>query len=271
MWARICSRGAAAAAVAALSAVAAVVAAEPPVPKLVPLAEGVWLQPGTFERGRQPDGNSLLLRGPDGLVLVDSGRHAGHAQALLDAQRTLGAPLRVVINTHWHLDHLGGNALLRREVPSLQAWASPALRAAIDQRMPRSEADLRRAVADPALDADTRRMMEIDLGLYAVRDALRPDRVLDGADEALPFERALPGHGPLLSRAEFVRYKVGFEKLLDCAASTRSAAECSAGWIDDLGPLLPAGSERIVRGMRGHYLEQKLRAPPAERERDCAG
>lgn len=299
-------------------------------PALVPLADGVWLQPGTFERGRQPDGNSLLLRGPQGVVVVDSGRHAEHAQALIDAQRSLGAPLRVVINTHWHLDHLGGNAMLRRAAPTLQAWASPALRAAIEQRMPRSEAELRRAVADPGLDADTRRMMEIDLGLYAVRDALRPDRVLDGADEALspagrrlrigvlrgvsggdlwlldeasgllavgdfvtlpvpffdtacapqwrealarlealPFERVVPGHGPLLSRAEFGRYRRAFDQLLDCAGSSRDAGECSAGWIADLGPLLPAGSERVVRGMLGHYLRERLRAPAAERERDC--
>src|SRR4051812_27085419 len=58
-----------------------------------------------------PGGNIAALAGPDGLVMVDSGmpNRAGDLQA---AARKLGGgrPVAVLINTHWHFDHAGGNA-----------------------------------------------------------------------------------------------------------------------------------------------------------------
>lgn len=53
-------------------------------------------------------GNVVALDSPDGIVLVDSGA-AEHAAAL---RRQLGdAPVRTLINTHYHPDQTGGNAL----------------------------------------------------------------------------------------------------------------------------------------------------------------
>jgi glyoxylase-like metal-dependent hydrolase (beta-lactamase superfamily II) len=295
------------------------------------LAPGVWLLPGRFERGRQPDGNSLLLQGPDGIVIVDSGRHAEHTQALLDWVRASGRPLRAVLNTHWHLDHLGGNAMLRDAVPALRAHATPAVRDAVRRRMPASATDLERMKADPQLDEATRRMVEIDLALYTRRAALEPDMLIEGPAQdltlagrplrvgvafgvsggdlwlldpasgtlvvgdfvtlpvpffdtacperwqrsltqlaALPFERVVPGHGPVMNRADFDRYRVAYDRLLACAAGPRAVADCSAGWVADLGPLLPASGERGAHGMLKHYLEQRLRAEPARTAADCA-
>lgn len=295
------------------------------------LAHGVWMLPGRFERGRQPDGNSLMLQGPDGIVIVDSGRHAEHTQALLDWVRTSGRPLRAVLNTHWHLDHLGGNAMLRDAIPGLRAHAAPAVRDAVRRRMPASAADLERMKADPQLDETTRRIVEIDLALYARRTALEPDVLIEGPAQdislagrplrvgvafgvsggdlwlldpasgtlvvgdfvtlpvpffdtacperwqrslaqlaSLPFERVVPGHGPVMSRAEFDRYRVAYDRLLACAAGSRAVGDCSAGWVADLGPLLPASGERGAHGMLKHYLEQRLRAEPARTAADCA-
>jgi glyoxylase-like metal-dependent hydrolase (beta-lactamase superfamily II) len=295
------------------------------------LAPGVWLLPGRFERGRQPDGNSLLLQGPEGWALVDSGRHAEHTQALIDHVRASGRPLVAVLNTHWHLDHLGGNAMLRDAAPGLRAWAAPAVRDAVRRRMPASAADLERMKADPQLDEATRRMVEIDLALYTRRAALEPDVLIEGPAQdlslagrplrvgvafgvsggdlwlldpasgtlvvgdfvtlpvpffdtacperwqrslaqlaALPFERVVPGHGPVMERADFERYRSAYDRLLACAASARAVGECSAGWVTDLGPLLPASGERGAHGMLRHYLEQRLRADPARSAADCA-
>ena len=44
------------------------------------LAATVTLVPGSFVRGQQPDGNSVILSGKRGLVVVDTGRHAAHTQ-----------------------------------------------------------------------------------------------------------------------------------------------------------------------------------------------
>jgi glyoxylase-like metal-dependent hydrolase (beta-lactamase superfamily II) len=294
------------------------------------LAEGAWLLPGRFDRGRQPDGNSLLLQGRDGLVIVDSGRHAEHSAALVDWARERRQPLRAVINTHWHLDHLGGNIELRRFAPGLRAHASSALRDAVTQRMPDSEVELRRMLADPGTDPETRRMVEIDLALYAGRAGFVPDELIEGPAhvlelagrrlsvgvergvsggdvwvldqasgvlavgdfvtlpvpffdtactaewqaamgrlDALPFARVLPGHGPVMTRDDFRRYRGALDSLLSCAASERAVAECSTGWISDLGPLLPEASRRSVAPMLRHYFEQHLRAPGGQRDRYC--
>ncbi len=327
--------GLAAAACIAFSAVAATAAPATVAPSrlqdLQTVADGVLLLPGRFERGRQPDGNSLLLLGREGWVLVDSGRHAEHTEALRQAMRASGRPLRAVINTHWHLDHLGGNALLRDTETGWRSLASAALRDAVNQRMPQSEADLKRLLQDPATDDTTRRMVEVDLALYARRSLLLPDELLDvpprdvqiagralrvgvelgvsGGDvwvldqasgvlavgdfvtlpvpfldtactaqwraslqrlQALPFSRVLPGHGPLLDREGFNRYGRALDRLLTCAAGEGAVTECAAGWIADLGPLLPAASQRSVSPMLAHYFEQRLRVPPAERERFCS-
>lgn len=70
-------------------------------------------------------GNIVVLETPAGLVLVDSGapQHAADLVALL-AERYERTP-EVLINTHWHLEHTGGNdeiaAAGSRERPTIVA------------------------------------------------------------------------------------------------------------------------------------------------------
>jgi glyoxylase-like metal-dependent hydrolase (beta-lactamase superfamily II) len=85
-----------------------------------------WLA-GRFVPGAQPDGNSVLIEAPDGWIVVDSGRHPAHAQALLERIRASGKPLRAIVNTHWHLDHIGGNRALKTAYPQAQVIASDAI------------------------------------------------------------------------------------------------------------------------------------------------
>lgn len=61
--------------------------------------------------------NNILLKSPDGHVLIDSSyvRHAPLTLALLRSQRGLGRePLAKLVNTHCHSDHMGGNASIKR-------------------------------------------------------------------------------------------------------------------------------------------------------------
>jgi glyoxylase-like metal-dependent hydrolase (beta-lactamase superfamily II) len=56
-----------------------------------------------------PGGNMVVLNGPDGKVLVDSS-FSSVAPKLKQSMDALGnAPLKVLINTHWHIDHTDGN------------------------------------------------------------------------------------------------------------------------------------------------------------------
>jgi glyoxylase-like metal-dependent hydrolase (beta-lactamase superfamily II) len=106
----------------------------------VPIAPGVDLIRGVFVAGRQPDGNSVIFRVADGLVVMDTGRHAEHTQRVIDYAHAAKLPIKAVINSHWHLDHIGGNPRIRAAYPDVQVYAS----AAIDEAMHGFLADYRK-------------------------------------------------------------------------------------------------------------------------------
>ncbi len=290
------------------------------------LAPGVVLVPGGYGAGRQPDGNSLLLKGETGWLLVDSGRHRAHAEAALAAA---DGEVRAVLNTHWHLDHLGGNAWLRAQRPDLHVWAAPAAAMALapDGWLDRYRRQLAEAIVTaPPEQAAT---MRIDLDLLNQAGALRPDHeiatastldlagrrvqvgveaavsggdlwVLDTATGTLaagdlvtlpvpffdtacppawraalarlsaqPFTRLVPGHGPVMSRADFERWRDGFGALLDCADQGLHPAACAAVWQARAEPWLDAAGRARVGPMLGYYFKALLQAPPAQRKRFC--
>jgi glyoxylase-like metal-dependent hydrolase (beta-lactamase superfamily II) len=60
-------------------------------------------------------GNIAVLQGEDGLLLVDSGL-APNAEAMETKAKSVSQkPITVLINTHFHFDHVGGNERLGRE------------------------------------------------------------------------------------------------------------------------------------------------------------
>lgn len=117
------------------------------------LAPDVWLQRGTFVAGQQPDGNSVLLRGRDGLVVFDTGRHAAHAQAIIDAAQALQVPVVAIINSHWHLDHVAGNRALRVVYPQGQVFASTAIEQALTGFLADYRAQLQQQIAQAPADS----------------------------------------------------------------------------------------------------------------------
>lgn len=87
----------------------------------VALPQGVTL----LERGWLSS-NNILITGPDHSALIDSGyaTHAGQTLALVAAALN-GRTLDVLINTHLHSDHCGGNAVLQAHYPGLQTLIPP--------------------------------------------------------------------------------------------------------------------------------------------------
>jgi hydroxyacylglutathione hydrolase len=74
------------------------------------LAEGIDVVEGLWV------GNAYLVRATDGLLLVDSGT-PGSAKRILASIEGIGAEpgdLRTIVLTHWHPDHMGSAAELRR-------------------------------------------------------------------------------------------------------------------------------------------------------------
>ena len=78
-----------------------------------------------FERGWL-SANSVLGSGPEGHTLVDSGycSHADQTVALVSAALQ-DQPLSVLLNTHLHSDHCGGNAALQAIHPALRTYIPP--------------------------------------------------------------------------------------------------------------------------------------------------
>ena len=294
------------------------------------IADGVALLPGGFQPGHQPDGNTVVFRGSDGLVVLDTGRHPEHSQRILEYARSSGLPIAVVVNSHWHLDHISGNPRLRAVYPALKVYASPAIDGAMSGFLARSKQQALQFLAQPG-DAGMQAEVRADLATIDSGKAVYPDvQVRSAGDyvwagrklhvgfegpavtagdlwiyddrtdtlaagdlvtlpapffdtacppqwsaalgrlEALPFKRLVPGHGPVLDRAQFSTYRKDFDRLLDCADSKSEATACREAWITDAGSLLPdEGQKRRARGLLDYYLDQVLRNP--EKRRDlCA-
>ncbi|XVV39206.1 MBL fold metallo-hydrolase [Streptomyces sp. CA-100214] len=111
-----------------------------------------------------PDANTLLLNGRHPAV-IDSG-FTGHAEQTAAFIRTHTDALALVVNTHWHSDHVGGNALLQRRgaaiaagTPEAEAIArrDPGCCAAeyLDQPVPPYTVDLPLGDGQPLLLGDT--------------------------------------------------------------------------------------------------------------------
>jgi len=129
--------------------------------------------------------NNILLYGSHGVAVVDTGYVTHAEQTLALIQHALnGRTLDLIVNTHLHTDHCGGNALLQRHY--------------------------RCDIAIPQLDADkVRAWDELEQGFKAAgqccQRTLTPGQVLELGD--LLWEvHAAPGHEPhsliLYCRAE---------------------------------------------------------------------
>lgn len=77
------------------------------------LGHGVWaaISPPTSKAGA----NAGFVIGPDGVLVIDTFEDPAAAQAMLAAIRAkTPLPIRYVIDTHYHLDHVAGNAVFAK-------------------------------------------------------------------------------------------------------------------------------------------------------------
>src|SRR3569832_1468539 len=95
-------------------------------------AEPYHLIPGAVPLDSGPDGNTVVLDAPLGLIVFDTGRHPEHAQAILDYAEARHRPIAAIVNSHWHLDHTTGNWDIRRAYPRVAVYASDAIEGALE-------------------------------------------------------------------------------------------------------------------------------------------
>lgn len=139
------------------------------------IAAGVHVVRGTFVPGMQPDGNSVVVEAPAGLIVIDTGRHRAHTQAVLNLAAELKAPVVAVINTHWHLDHVGGNPMVRDAHAGVRVFASGAIEGARGGFLARYRESMVGLIAMAKRDSLTRAMLEAEIAIIDAGDALMPD------------------------------------------------------------------------------------------------
>lgn len=314
-----------------LACITSALAAEPQLQSQTQeIAPRVHVLAGEFVPGRQPDGNTVLVEGNGGWIVFDTGRHARHTQRILDFTAASGARIDAIVNSHWHLDHVGGNDRIRAEHPQVRVHASTAIEQALDGWLANYRKQLEAMIANPEIGEADKVGFRGDLELIDLGSKLQPDvavtstrnwqiagrrlrigleadavtggdvwlfdrksGVLAAGDLVtlpvpffdtacparwssslarlgdLPFDKLVPGHGPVLDREQFGQYRVAFDALLACAASERSAAQCADGWLAQAAQWVPESDHQRVRGMLDYYFEQHLRAPAVQRDRFC--
>jgi glyoxylase-like metal-dependent hydrolase (beta-lactamase superfamily II) len=244
---------------------------------LQPIAEDIWWLPGAFVPGRQPDGNSVLLRGPKGWIVVDSGRHAAHGAQLLDFVAAQGGQIEALVNTHWHLDHISGNPRLRAAHPGLEVHASDAIDAALEGFLARSRAQLVQ-MRDRSTDAAQRAEFEAEIARIDSGPALRPDRVVRRTGtRRLAGRRVTLGYAPhSVTAGDVWLFDPATRVLVSGDLVTLPApfldTACPARWRATLAQLEATGFELLVPGHGAPMRRQQFQVYRAAFDAllDCA-
>jgi cyclase len=86
----------------------------------VKLADGIYAFIAPEDAGAFVSGNSVLIFGSDGALVVDSGHVPSVTRHVIaDIARLTNKPVRFLVNTHWHPDHVSGNSLYRNQWPGV--------------------------------------------------------------------------------------------------------------------------------------------------------
>lgn len=278
-----------------------------------PLAPDTWLIPGGFESGHQPDGNTVVWRGPAGLAVLDTGRHVAHSGDIISFAEARHAKVVAIVNSHWHLDHVSGNPRLKAHWPGAKVYASGAIDEALTGFLAKSAAGARDMLAKNQIPPAMADDVKGDLATFENGAALRPDVTvtvsgpirlagrrlelhltkgatlgdiwiydpatklvaagdlvtlpapfLDTADArawsaalgdiaAADFKTLVPGHGAPMNRAQFIQYRMAFDKFVACAAS--DSKTCGDDWLGDTVGLRAPDQEKQAKDMIGYYAD----------------
>ncbi len=150
-------------------------AVAPPVPREI--TSGTFLIPGAMLPDRGPDGNTVVFTAPEGLVVVDTGRHPWHSDAILSFAATRRQPITAIVNTHWHLDHSSGNARLKAAYPDARVYTTHAVDRALAPGgfLARSLAAARAQAPDPKAPPTRAEEAALFLATMETPRALGPD------------------------------------------------------------------------------------------------
>jgi glyoxylase-like metal-dependent hydrolase (beta-lactamase superfamily II) len=218
------------------------------------MAPGVDLIPGTFVAGTQPDGNTVVFEAPDGLVVFDTGRHAAHTQTIVDFATAAKKPVVAIVNSHWHLDHVGGNVLLRKTYPNVRVYASGAIDDALHVFLASYHSQLEDAIAKSADDATKTAPLKAEIALIDAGATLAPDeRIAQSGTRAIAgrtFRMGLESNA--VTAGDVWLYDPATRVLASGDLVTLPAplfdTACAERWREALGRLEKVGFTTLIPG-----------------------
>jgi glyoxylase-like metal-dependent hydrolase (beta-lactamase superfamily II) len=217
------------------------------------IAPNTYFIEGETGPDRQPDGNSIVIVAPQGLIVFDTGRHRDHTQQVLDVVRAQGRPLAAIINSHWHLDHVGGNPRLRVEFPALHVYASAAIDAARGGFLAEYRAQLA-AGLDTEKDLRAQEAARAEIALIDAGAALGPTDIIAKSVSLRIAGRALQLHlePHAVTAGDVWVFDPETRVLLAGDLVTLPApffdTACPAHWRDALSHLAAVRFDRLVPG-----------------------
>ena len=165
-----------------LTAAAAPEVTAPPPERIAP---GVELLRGAILPERGPDGNTVIFDAPQGLVVIDTGRHRWHSDAILALARAKDRPIAAIVNTHWHLDHTSGNGRIKVAFPNAPVYATNAVDRVLTEGgfLARNLESSRSMLDDPKLSETQKEEVGIFIATMSEPEILRPDVIVQGSGE----------------------------------------------------------------------------------------
>jgi glyoxylase-like metal-dependent hydrolase (beta-lactamase superfamily II) len=164
----------------AIAATASATDTGPSAPAPEQIAPGITLLRGAMLPMRGPDGNTVVFDAPQGLVVIDTGRHDWHSDGILAFAAARGKPVVAIINTHWHLDHSSGNGRIKAAHPGARLYTTRAVDRALAEGgfLARNLVRERPLLDDPGVSPAEKAEIAIFVQTMARRDSLRPDVVI---------------------------------------------------------------------------------------------
>ena len=105
--------------------------------ELSKIADGVYAFLSPDSKTPFVSGNSLVVIGRDAALVVDTGHVPALARRMIaDIKRLTNVPVTVVVNTHWHFDHVVGNGEYRTAFPNAAIVSTPSTAAHIEAQVP---------------------------------------------------------------------------------------------------------------------------------------
>ncbi len=116
--------------------------------ELVPIADGVYSFIAPESDSGVVQSNCTVIIGADSVLVVDTGQFPSLAQRMItDIKKLTPKPVRYIVNTHWHFDHVWGNGAFRDAYPGVAIISTEFTRQMVESEGPKTIAN------QPAINA----------------------------------------------------------------------------------------------------------------------